>query len=662
MNASRATEPAPAGDERLDSWKEIAAYFRRTEATVRRWEKDGLPVHRHLHSSRARVFAYRSELDAWWRQEPQLVEASGSDASSTPSRFSRSRWYWAIAVSGSLLVVCLVAGILWIVGSRSASVPLNLIPFMTMEGVVSDPAFSPDGNQVAFAWAEPGEARRQIYVKLIGSETPLRLTHSADGEDQSPVWSPDGKQIAFLRGTKSDVEIVTVPALGGPERRLLSLRSDRYYGLDWSPDGKQIAFAQRASSDQPYAVFLLSIDDGQTRQVTFPTTGGGDRRFAFSPDGMTLAFVRYADPQSVEIVPINPQGPRQQPRSVASSKEWIGSLAWANQRTLVISGNRDGVRRLWRLDVESGRDQYIEAAGQDAYSPAVARRGHRLAFIRMFQDSDLWRSELLSPHGPAAAPSRIAFSSRAEGAPRFSPDGKRLAFPSYRSGVAEIWTSDADGRNGVQLTFLKTEAPETPTWSPDGQTIAFGDGVDHVISVADGKRRKLSPNLKTFGGPSWSHDGRSVYFWRTDLPGPVQIWKIPSTGGEPVQVTKNGGFSSQESPDGRWLYFTKTVKGIWRMPVQGGEETLVVDDFEPSLPGYWAVSEDGIYYLDNAAKPKPTLAFFEVATRKTKKILEFPGIPDAWFGGLTISPDRHWIIFSQQQYSSFELVLAENFS
>ena len=153
-----------------------------------------------------------------------------------------------------------------------------------------------------------------------------------------------------------------------------------------------------------------------------------------------------------------------------------------------------------------------------------------------------------------------------------------------------------------------------------------------------------------------------MYFWRTDQPGPVQIWKVPSGGGDPVKVTQNGGFSSQESPDGKFLYFTKqTIKGIWRLPVGGGEETRVLDGFEPSFPGYWAVVDDGIYYLDRTANPQPTIEFFDFSTRNSKLILALPGIPDAWFGGLTVSPDRHWIVFSQQQYFSSDLVLAENF-
>lgn len=59
---------------RLDSWKEIASYLRHSERTVRRWEEEGLPVHRHPHEKKAAIYAYKAEIDAWWRDGHHRVE------------------------------------------------------------------------------------------------------------------------------------------------------------------------------------------------------------------------------------------------------------------------------------------------------------------------------------------------------------------------------------------------------------------------------------------------------------------------------------------------------------------------------------------------------------------------------------------------------------
>jgi hypothetical protein len=87
------------------------------------------------------------------------------------------------------------------------------------------PAFSPDGNEIAFLWDGGTGGDPDVYVKLIGEPTALRLT-KLPGPKGGPVWSPDGRYLAFVRGGE-DPAIFQVPALGGQERRLVSLQSPR---------------------------------------------------------------------------------------------------------------------------------------------------------------------------------------------------------------------------------------------------------------------------------------------------------------------------------------------------------------------------------------------------------------------------------------------------
>ena len=103
---------AEPGNDRLDSWKEIAAYLKRDERTVRRWEAEGLPVHRKVHKKQASVFAYKAEVDAWWdgRGAPAAA-ADVADAhpaleiASPATRASR----WLIVCGGALLALVVVA-------------------------------------------------------------------------------------------------------------------------------------------------------------------------------------------------------------------------------------------------------------------------------------------------------------------------------------------------------------------------------------------------------------------------------------------------------------------------------------------------------------------------------------------------------------------------
>ncbi|MGH2628110.1 MAG: TolB family protein, partial [Anaerolineales bacterium] len=94
--------------------------------------------------------------------------------------------------------------------------------------------------------------------------------------------------------------------------------------------------------------------------------------------------------------------------------------------------------------------------------------------------------------------------------------------------------------------------------------------------------------------PSWSRDGRSIYFG-SSRSGRHEIWKIPAEGGDAAQVTKNGGIYALESPDGQWLCYTKnrTFSGLWKMPVPGGAETQLLDSIFYLA---FTLRPEGMYY------------------------------------------------------------------
>jgi WD40-like Beta Propeller Repeat len=121
------------------------------------------------------------------------------------------------------------------------------------------------------------------------------------------------------------------------------------------------------------------------------------------------------------------------------------------------------------------------------------------------------------------------------------------------------------------------------------------------IVRADGSQlRQLTTSPFGQVVPSWSADGRSVYYASNET-GSWQVWRQDVNGGAPSQVTKRGGFAAFESADGKWVYYAKgnATRGIWRVPVQGSEETPVLDALPPAMWGNWALRPDGIYFLDS---------------------------------------------------------------
>jgi hypothetical protein len=137
---------------------------------------------------------------------------------------------------------------------------------------------------------------------------------------------------------------------------------------------------------------------------------------------------------------------------------------------------------------------------------------------------------------------------------------------------------------------------------------------------------------------------------------------MPVEGGEAVQVTKTGGFCAFESPDGKFVYYAKfDAPGLWRIPVEGGEERLILDQLKPGLWGYWAVVDRGIYFVNPEAKPHPVLEFFSFATQWVTQVAVMKKDPVLGNPGLAVSPDGRWILYAELDQSGSDIMLVDNF-
>jgi Tol biopolymer transport system component len=253
-------------------------------------------------------------------------------------------------------------------------------------------------------------------------------------------------------------------------------------------------------------------------------------------------------------------------------------------------------------------------------------------------------------------------TSSMEGNAAYSPDGRKIAFGSGRGGTLNIWVSNSDGSNPLQLTNFRRHAG-TPRWSPDGKKIVF-DSIDsgnldiYMIDAEGGIPRPLTRETTSELLPSWSRDGRWIYF-QSDRSGSLQMWKMPAEGGAAVQVTKNGGYVGEESYDGKYLYYSQSLgSGIWRVPVEGGEETEVIRP--PISWPNWTLAGDGIYYaVRERLRHKDTIYFHDFKSGHAEELYSYEG-PDShhW---LAVSPDEQWILFTGYPPETSELVLVENF-
>jgi Tol biopolymer transport system component/DNA-binding winged helix-turn-helix (wHTH) protein len=599
--------------------------------------------------------------ESWAEQErsgaPALVE---DDSPAGAAEKRRRRLVLTCAVAAAALVGLLSLFLLGKGGAPSAE--LSVRPLTSYPGNEAWPSFSPDANQIVFAWRQEGREDFDIYLKTLGSDKALQVTNTPDS-DIGPAWSPDGQQIAFDRtGPDGRHAVYVISPLGGPERLVSELEGKGFLWpnpvypaspLAWSPDGKWLAYR---------GIWLLSPATGEKRRLTSPPPGFlSDAACAFSPDGRHVAFVRRKSHQVDDVYVVPAAGG--EPKRLTMDERGILGLCWTTDgREIVFSSNRSGERALWRVPASGGTPRRIAEAGEHAWFPSISRQGERLAFTRQLRDLNVWQVESPGTLQDTSRPARLIASTKADEDPQFSPDGKRIGFTSDRSGTMQVWVCSHDGSNALQLTSLPGSGAQLSAWSPDGRSIAFNSAVRgnwdiYVVPADGGVPRRLTAEGSDDSGPSWSRDGRSVYFG-SNRTGRFEVWKVPSGGGTAVQVTRNGGYKPVESGDGKFVYYTKgpAVFDAWKVPVQGGEETPVLQN----LRSRWALWEGGLYLFEREADGRWFLKSFDFATRGKKSVVGLPGTPVVQQSP-SISPDGRAFLYAQWDVGEADLVLVENF-
>jgi eukaryotic-like serine/threonine-protein kinase len=578
-------------------------------------------------------------------------------------RFSRQRSAYSWTAAG-LLVAALLLGVAgWLLAHRPDGRSPHVVPFASFPGSKDHASFSPDGSQVAFAWDGGKPGKRDIYIKVVGSGDPLRITSSPEDE-WLPAWSPDGRFIAFSRTIGGKQSIYVVPALGGQERKV----ADAGVGLSWWPDSRSLVLVSPPPPEGNGALMLLSLDKGERRDLTTPAPYA-DSLPAVSPDGEYVAFIRSLTMSTREIFMIPAGGGAA--RRITSDQRPVFGVTWtSDSRNLVFACNRGGGESLWRIRSSGGTPERVLIGLQSVFYPNISRKGDRLIFTEDFLDTNVYRftgpgfGSGDSP-GKFSNPESLIDSSREDSSPAFSPDGQRIAFVSKRTGSEEIWICDRDGGHLVQATSFFGPATGTPRWSPDGRFIVFdsraGGSPDiYVIPAAGGPPRRMTTHPAADIVPSWSADGKWIYF-SSNRSGSPQLWKMPASGGEATQITHTGIREALEGADGRIYFIKDAAWGIWSVSKDGSDEGVVPGLERAGRNRFWGVHPKGIYFVTKKDAPPFAVEFYSFSTHKVTTLLKLE--KDTFWNqpGLCLSPDgRHLLVVAQDQHVN-DLMLIEDF-
>jgi Tol biopolymer transport system component len=571
-------ETTPSGkpaEDRLDSWKEIAAYLNRDVTTVQRWEKrEGMPVHRHLHDKLGSVYASRAELDAWTgSREPPGIQENGHDgavASVAATPPEREKWNarispWRLLLPlGAVIAALAIGGMLWLRRTEYFwRNPIAGARFQTVadfDGVAQAASVSRDGHFVAFLSDRDGQM--DVWVTQTGSGEFHNLSRGGAPELVNPSvrtmgFSPDGSLITFWARKKDsskggDISIWAVPTLGGQPRPYL----DGVAEYDWSRDGSRLVYHTPGPGDPMFVSDSSKRSDG-LRIFTAPA--GLHCHFPlWAPDSAYIYFVQGALPDKLDIWRIRPSGGT--PERITSHEGRVTHPVLLDRRTLMyLASDPDGSGPwLYSVDVER-RIPHKLSSGLERYtSLAASADGRRLVLTQASPKKTLWRMPLGdSGFPPETAATRISLSTGTGFSPRLGPNF--LLYVSATSTSESIWKLT----NGTGTELWNGTGARIfggPAVSPDGGSIAFSvrqhEKTMLYVMRADGTNaRVVSDSLDLQGAPAWTPDGQAVTSAAEER-GVPHLFQIPVDGRAPARLVQEYSVDAAWAPDGGLVIYS----------------------------------------------------------------------------------------------------------
>ena len=403
------------------------------------------------------------------------------------------------------------------VGGRN---PVNL----TADSLAADiaPAFSPDGERIAFRSERDGEG---IYVMGSTGESVKRLTDF--GHD--PAWSPDGKQIAFSSGSGQNpwsrdaiAQLWVVPSSGLGEIAPLTKQGDAVQPR-WSPNGKRIAFWGLRNGSGQRDIWTIAADaKGEPEPVAVTSDPAVDWDPVWSPDGRSLYFAsERGGSMNLWRVAIDEASgqTRGEPVPVTTPSRTSGSISLSRDGRLMMYVSSDRRSSIMRFGFDPVAGKVVEPprpifeASRVIYTQHISPDGRWVAFSTLGGQEDLF---VVRSDGTGYR--QITDDAFRDRGPKWSPDGTRIAFYSDRSGRYETWAIRPDG-SGRPEQLTKTTGPSRwdSEWSPDGKRLATTDGVRTWIEdlARPLGERTAEPLPPLEGGHalvprSWSPDGTKI--------------------------------------------------------------------------------------------------------------------------------------------------------
>ncbi|HEY0745360.1 MAG TPA: hypothetical protein VGD63_01565 [Steroidobacteraceae bacterium] len=655
------------GEDRLDSWKRIAAYLKRDVTTVQRWERrEAMPVHRHQHGKQGSVYAYRSELDAWWAGRRARLVDDGDTAEAPPAaspspmpvwkRYSRLMRRLSLAAILLLMIGLTVwyerhADLFWRNPLAEAKTT-RLTDFGTERAA----AISRDGQWVAFLADRSGHM--DAWLTKTGSNRFRNLTEGQFPQLTNPSirsvgFSPDGSLVSIwtrnAQGARpQDFKLVAAPTAGGP----LGLYMPEAAEFDWSADGTRLVFHTTAPGDP---LFVRAAGEGAAHQIYAAEPGVHCHFPTWSPDGQFIYFTRGEPPAHWDIWRLRPSGEGVERLTFHDAE--VSYPVLIDPHTLlylVIDADGSGPW-LNAMDVRQRRAHRVSMGLERYTSLASSANGMRLVATVANSHSDLWRVTISDGGPPQITARPVSPAAPSAHTPRFGPDyvvyvssgGGRTEIRKLKDGAeSDLWHDQSAGRIGA------------PAIAPDGQRIAFSvdreDSTQLYVIDSDGSNARLiADNLPLRGELAWAPDSQSLV-GAIVRNGEPRLARIFLDGKPPQPMASEYSLNPAYSSDGKYLYYSGADVGT-NFPLR----TLGPDGRPYAMPSLILTrGARRVAFLRNSQSliilrgeiGHKNFVLWDPKSGAERQLTDLPG--NFSIGDFDVTPDGQEIIFDRVQETS----------